>query len=166
MSAKPDKMLGGHAFLSSRPTCSESSVSFGIPDDFKELVRDRTNLVDLVSESVQLQSVRGGQDYVGLCPFHEDRNPSMHVYPDRNGGSYRCWVCQHGGDCYSWVQESSAVRIVRIDLWLRVMTRDTVFPNPCPRYALEPSSFNISTYLSGLTRLHRRFRNVGQNRRT
>ncbi len=80
-------------------------MSFGIPDDFKELVRDRTNLVDLVSESVQLQSVRGGQDYVGLCPFHEDRNPSMHVYPDRNGGSYRCWVCQHGGDCYSWVQE-------------------------------------------------------------
>lgn len=80
-------------------------MSFGIPDDFKELVRDRTNLVDLVSETVQLQSLRGGADYVGLCPFHEDKNPSMHVYPDRNGGSYRCWVCDEGGDCFSWVQE-------------------------------------------------------------
>ena len=78
-------------------------MSFGIPDDFKELVRDRTNLVDLVSERVALQALRNGADYVGLCPFHEDKNPSLHVYPER--GSYRCWSCQEGGDCFSWVQE-------------------------------------------------------------
>lgn len=78
-------------------------MSFGIPDDFKELVRDRTNLVDLVSSTVELQALRGGQDYVGLCPFHPDKNPSMHVYPDRN--SYRCWVCDAGGDCFSWAME-------------------------------------------------------------
>ncbi len=78
-------------------------MSFGIPDDFKELVRERTNIVDLVGETVQLQALRGGADNVGLCPFHEDRNPSMHVYPDR--GTYRCWVCDQGGDCFSWVME-------------------------------------------------------------
>lgn len=80
-------------------------MSFGVPDDFKELLRDRTDLVALVSETVQLQATRGGQDHVGLCPFHDDRNPSLHVYPDRHGGTYRCWVCQEGGDCFSWVQE-------------------------------------------------------------
>ncbi len=84
-------------------------MSFGIPDDFKELVRDRTNIVDLVSETVQLQAARGGAEHMGLCPFHEDRNPSLRVYPDRNGGSYRCWVCQEGGDCYSWVMEIERV---------------------------------------------------------
>ncbi len=80
-------------------------MSFGIPDDFKELVRDRTDLVGLVNETVQLQPTRGGQDHIGICPFHEDHSPSLHVYPDRHGGTYRCWVCQEGGDCFSWVQE-------------------------------------------------------------
>lgn len=79
----------------------------GLGDDFKELVRSSTNLVDLVSESVALKSVRGGTDFVGLCPFHDDRNPSFHVYPDRQ--TYRCWVCDTGGDCFRWVMETERV---------------------------------------------------------
>ncbi len=73
----------------------------GFSDDFKELVRSRTDLVSLVSETISLTPQRGGLDYVALCPFHEDHNPSFHVYPDRQ--SYRCWVCEEGGDCFSWV---------------------------------------------------------------
>lgn len=81
------------------------SVSFG--DDFKEQVRAATSLVDLVSEVVALTPTRNGSDYVGLCPFHEDKNPSFHVYPDRQ--SYRCWVCDDGGDCFRWVMEMERV---------------------------------------------------------
>ena len=80
-------------------------VGFG--DDFKELVRSSTNLVDLVSETVSLKPLHGGRDYVGLCPFHDDKNPSFHVYPDRQ--SYRCWVCDQGGDCFRWVMEMEKV---------------------------------------------------------
>lgn len=76
-------------------------VGFG--DDFKELVRSSTNLVDLVSETVSLKPIHGGRDFVGLCPFHDDKNPSFHVYPDRQ--TYRCWVCDQGGDCFRWVME-------------------------------------------------------------
>jgi DNA primase len=72
-------------------------------DDFKEQVRAATNLVELVSETVALKALRGGSDFVGLCPFHDDRNPSFHVYPDRQ--TYRCWVCDQGGDCFRWVME-------------------------------------------------------------
>ena len=82
-------------------------MGHGLGDDFKELVRSNTNLVDLVSETVSLKPVRGGTDYVGLCPFHQDRNPSFHVYPDRQ--SYRCWVCDQGGDCFRWVMEMERV---------------------------------------------------------
>lgn len=82
-------------------------MSRGFEADFKELVRANTNLVDLVSESVALKPVRSGSDYVGLCPFHDDRNPSLHVYPDRR--SYRCWVCEAGGDCFRWVMEIDKV---------------------------------------------------------
>jgi DNA primase len=70
-------------------------------DDFKEQVRNRTDLLALVGESVALRPQRGGRDYVGLCPFHDDHNPSMHVYTDRQ--SFRCWVCDAGGDCFSFV---------------------------------------------------------------
>ena len=78
-----------------------------VGEDFKELVRSSTNIVDLVSEVVALKPLHGGRDYVGLCPFHDDKNPSFHVYPDRQ--SYRCWVCDQGGDCFRWVMEIERV---------------------------------------------------------
>lgn len=74
-------------------------------DDFKELVRSRTDIVSLIGESVALQS--RGREFVGLCPFHDDHNPSMRVYPDRQ--SYRCWSCNEGGDCFSFVMKHDRV---------------------------------------------------------
>ena len=77
-------------------------MSGGFGDDFKELVRANTNLVDVVSDYVAL-TPRGGNDFAGLCPFHDDKNPSFHVYADRQ--SYRCWVCEKGGDCFGFLME-------------------------------------------------------------
>lgn len=76
-----------------------------LSDDFKELVRSRTDIVSLIGESVGLQS--RGREFVGLCPFHDDHNPSMRVYPDRQ--SYRCWSCGEGGDCFSFVMKHDRV---------------------------------------------------------
>lgn len=81
----------------------EMRVPPGFDTEFKELVRARTDLVELVGESITLQSRQGGRDFVGLCPFHDDHNPSLHVYPERQ--SYRCWVCDEGGDCFSFVMK-------------------------------------------------------------
>lgn len=69
--------------------------------DVKELVRSKTDLVALIGETVALQPRHGGRLFVGLCPFHDDHNPSFNVNPERQ--SYRCWVCQEGGDCFSYV---------------------------------------------------------------
>ncbi|RLS68062.1 MAG: DNA primase [Planctomycetota bacterium] len=91
----------GFRVQSRRSTSEFTVVGFG--DDFKELVRSSTNLVDLVSETVSLKPIHGGRDFIGLCPFHDDKNPSFHVYPDRQ--TYRCWVCDQGGDCFRWVME-------------------------------------------------------------
>lgn len=71
--------------------------------EFKELLRSRTNLVELVSESLALVPQSGGNVFKGLCPWHEDRSPSLCIYPDRQ--SWRCWVCNDGGDCFSWVMK-------------------------------------------------------------
>ena len=79
----------------------------GLPSDIKELVRSRTDLIALVGESVALHSQRGGRIFKALCPFHDDHNPSMEVNPERQ--TYRCWVCNKGGDCFSWVMEYEGV---------------------------------------------------------
>lgn len=76
-------------------------MSPGFDQNFKELVRQRTSLVELVSESVQLTP--NGRDFKCICPFHNDHNPSLVVYPDRE--TWRCWVCNTGGDCFEWVQK-------------------------------------------------------------
>ena len=84
----------------------ESAVA-ELSNDFREAVRTRTDLVSLIGESVGLKSLRGGREFIGLCPFHDDHNPSMHVYPDRQ--TFRCWVCNTGGDCFTFVMEESKV---------------------------------------------------------
>lgn len=76
-----------------------------LSNEFKETVRAKTDIVALIGESVSLKSVNGGREFVGLCPFHDDKNPSMRVYPDRQ--TYRCWSCNAGGDCFTFVMEES-----------------------------------------------------------
>jgi DNA primase len=82
-------------------------VSAHQSNDFKETVRNQTDLVGLIGESIALSSRSGGREFVALCPFHDDHDPSLHVYPDRQ--SYRCWVCNQGGDCFTWVMEYDKV---------------------------------------------------------
>ena len=71
--------------------------------DVKELVRSRTDIVALIGESLTLRPERGGRLFKGLCPFHDDHNPSFQVNPERQ--TYRCWVCNEGGDCFSFVMK-------------------------------------------------------------
>jgi len=78
-----------------------------LSNDFKETVRTRTDLVALVGETITLSSRSGGREFSGLCPFHEDHDPSLRVYPDRQ--TYRCWSCNSGGDCFTWVMEQERV---------------------------------------------------------
>jgi DNA primase len=79
----------------------------GYREEFKEEVRESTNLANLIGESIELKAKRSGLEYIGLCPFHEDHRPSLHIYQERQ--SYRCWVCDTGGDCFSWVMQTEQV---------------------------------------------------------
>jgi DNA primase len=80
-------------------------VSFGSSYDTKEQVRQATDLIDLVSRSIRLR--RQGRIYVGLCPWHDDSRPSLQVNPDRQ--SWKCWVCNIGGDVFSFVMKREGV---------------------------------------------------------
>ncbi|MDO4575619.1 MAG: CHC2 zinc finger domain-containing protein [Planctomycetia bacterium] len=69
--------------------------------DIKEKVRQATDIVDLVRQYVHL--VPKGRIYRGLCPWHDDSDPSLQVHPDRQ--TFRCWVCNIGGDVFDFVMK-------------------------------------------------------------
>src|SRR4051812_29404410 len=77
-------------------------MSFGAAFDAKEQVRQAVDIVDLVGSYVQLR--RNGRNFVGLCPWHDDSKPSLQVNPDRQ--SFKCWVCDYGGDVFSFVMRA------------------------------------------------------------
>jgi DNA primase len=74
-------------------------------DDAKEQVRELTDIVDLTGQSIHLQ--KRGRIYVGLCPWHDDERPSMQVDPHRQ--TWKCWVCDIGGDIFSFVMQREGV---------------------------------------------------------
>ncbi|MBX5436525.1 MAG: DNA primase [Alicyclobacillaceae bacterium] len=72
-----------------------------IPDSFVDEVRRRVDIVDVVSEYVQLR--RTGRNFVGLCPFHNERSPSFSVSPERQ--VYYCFGCQAAGTVVRFVMD-------------------------------------------------------------
>jgi len=74
------------------------TVSF---QEVVEKIRNRVELVDLVSEYTRLK--KSGRNYVGLCPFHNEKTPSFSVSPEKN--LYYCFGCQKGGDIFSFIME-------------------------------------------------------------
>ena len=70
-------------------------------DDEKERVRQATDIVALVGETVELR--RRGRDWWGCCPFHHEKSPSFHVIPAT--GVWKCFGCGKGGDVFSYVME-------------------------------------------------------------
>lgn len=65
-------------------------------------VKDRVDIVDLVSRYVPLQ--RAGRNFKACCPFHDERTPSFVVFPDNN--SWHCFgACGTGGDAFSFLMK-------------------------------------------------------------
>lgn len=80
-------------------------MSQGSPLDTKESVKQAIDIVELVGQYVRLR--RQGRNYVGLCPWHDDTRPSLQVNPERQ--SFKCWVCDIGGDVFSFMMQIEGV---------------------------------------------------------
>ncbi|MGF2054269.1 DNA primase [Vagococcus fluvialis] len=72
-----------------------------IPQETIEMVRQQTNIVDVVGQYVQLK--KSGKNYLGLCPFHNEKSPSFSVAEDKQ--IFHCFGCGKGGNVFSFIQE-------------------------------------------------------------
>lgn len=83
-------------------------MSLSMDFDLKERVRMAVDLVDVVSSHLELTPQ--GRGFVARCPWHDDRRPSLQVNPQRQ--TWKCWVCDIGGDVFSYVMRRDGVDFV------------------------------------------------------
>lgn len=72
-----------------------------ISEDTIEKIKSETDIVDIISESVTLK--RSGRNYMGLCPFHNDKSPSFSVSQDKQ--IYKCFSCGEAGNAITFVMK-------------------------------------------------------------
>jgi DNA primase len=69
--------------------------------DLRSRVLEATNIVDLVGRTVTLK--RAGKDFIGLCPFHQEKTPSFHVSPAKQ--FFYCFGCKKNGNVIDFLIE-------------------------------------------------------------
>ena len=79
-----------------------------IPEETIQQVIAATDIVALVGRSVKLR--KAGTNFVGLCPFHNEKSPSFNVSPSRN--TYHCFGCGAGGTAIRFVMEHDSMSFV------------------------------------------------------
>jgi DNA primase len=92
-------------------------VAYRDPEDRKEEVRRATDVVALVQRYVPLR--RSGRSFSACCPFHQERTPSFHVWPESQ--RWKCFSCNRSGDAFSFVMEKEGVEFPEA---LRMLARD------------------------------------------
>lgn len=79
-----------------------------IPEQIIEDVRQRADIIDVVSDVVHLK--QSGKNYKGLCPFHQEKTPSFTVSPDKQ--IYHCFGCGSGGNVFKFLMQTEDITFV------------------------------------------------------
>lgn len=79
-----------------------------IPENIIEEIRSRTDIVEIVSESVALK--KNGLNFKGLCPFHSEKTASFTVSPEKR--IYHCFGCGAGGNAFKFLMETQNLSFV------------------------------------------------------
>lgn len=104
-------------FISRRPSLYlhlQNNQSQMIDHSTIERIIDAAQIVDVVSEFVTLK--KKGVNYVGLCPFHDDKTPSFYVSPAK--GLCKCFACGKGGNAVHFIMEHEQMSYPEALKWL------------------------------------------------
>ncbi len=92
-------------------------------DDWVERVRAASDIVEIVGQTVPLRRV--GRNWMGLCPFHQEKTGSFSVNAERQ--FYHCFSCKAGGDVFKFVMESEKVGFIEA---VELLSRRAGIPVP------------------------------------
>lgn len=81
--------------------CTVNRTAFMIDQPTIDRILDAAQIYDVVSDFVTLR--KRGVNYVGLCPFHDDKTPSFYVSPAK--GLCKCFACGKGGNVVHFIME-------------------------------------------------------------
>lgn len=76
-----------------------------IPQDKIDEIKSVADIVSVIGDYVELK--RAGSNYVGLCPFHNEKTPSFSVSPSK--GIFHCFGCGVGGDVISFIMQKEGL---------------------------------------------------------
>ena len=71
-------------------------------------IQQTANIVEIISSYITLE--KKGKNYFGMCPFHDDHNPSMSVSEEK--GLFTCFVCHKTGNVFSFVQDYENISFI------------------------------------------------------
>ena len=80
-------------------------MAFFIPEDKITEIRNRADIIDIVSESVLLK--KAGRNFVGLCPFHSEKAPSFTVSNEKQ--MFYCFGCGEGGNAFRFLMKNEGL---------------------------------------------------------
>ena len=81
-----------------------------IPQATIEQVRNASDIVDVIGSFLKLK--RAGTNFIGLCPFHNEKTPSFNVSPSRQ--IFHCFGCHKGGDVFTFLREFENLNFVEV----------------------------------------------------
>jgi DNA primase len=114
---------------------------------FAETVKQQADIVRVIGEYVRLKKT--GQNFTGLCPFHQEKSPSFAVHPVRQ--IYHCFGCGVGGDVFKFVMEVDKCSFPDA---IRTVAEKCGIPIPRPRER-SPEERQENQQRAGLVEMHR-----------
>jgi DNA primase len=114
---------------------------------FAEKVKQQADIVRVIGEYVRLKKT--GQNFTGLCPFHQEKSPSFAVHPVKQ--IYHCFGCGVGGDVFTFVQEMDKCPFPEA---IRIVAEKCGIPVPRPRER-SPEERQENQQRAALVEMHR-----------
>jgi len=114
---------------------------------FAEKVKQQADIVRVIGEYVRLKKT--GQNFTGLCPFHQEKTPSFSVHPVKQ--MYYCFGCHEGGDVFKFVMQIDRCEFPEA---VRTVAEKCGIPIPRPRER-SPEERRENQQRGALVEMHR-----------
>lgn len=104
-----------------------------IPQEKFDEIAQANDIVDVISEYIQVK--KRGKSFLAVCPFHPDKNPSLHISQQKQ--VYHCFSCKSSGNVYTFVQNYEKITFMdavqklaqRAGIELRINSKDPDLSN-------------------------------------